>query len=75
MSIRRGTGGRAKPAESEMWGAHPGRSFITRAAEQGSTCDRESRVGGLNEALDKATTRGRMVLNMKTDWRAIYLRR
>jgi len=36
--------------------------------------DRESHIGRLDKALDEATTRGWLVVDMKLDWKAVYPR-
>jgi len=41
-------------------------------AEREWAYDRESKIGGLDQALDEAGTRGWTVVDMKTDWKAVY---
>jgi hypothetical protein len=41
-------------------------------AEREWAYDRESHVGKLNKALDEATARGWMVVDMKRDWKTVF---
>ena len=42
-------------------------------AEREFAYDRESHVGTLDKALDQAASRGWIVVDMKQDWKTVFL--
>ena len=42
-------------------------------AEREWAYDRESKIGRLNKGLDEATTKGWTVVDMKTDWKSVFV--